>query len=199
MIQRELNYDPIFNGQHHYRRLLDAMARPGKIVSLDDVSISPPLGWSAAAMLVGFTLLDREVSFWNLLLDQGLKNYLSHQTGAVYAEVELADFVFWQGHVPFSKNKSIKSGTLEYPEDSATLILQVDEVSEHAIENSLGVIMTGPGIKHDHTRFIKGLHPDNLMLIQQINAEYPLGVDLFLADRKNQVMAISRTTAFTWS
>ena len=39
-MQRETTYDPVFDAQEHYRLLLDAMARPGKINTLPRLILS---------------------------------------------------------------------------------------------------------------------------------------------------------------
>ena len=43
-MQRETTYDPVFDAQEHYRLLLDAMARPGKINTLPRLILSVPAG-----------------------------------------------------------------------------------------------------------------------------------------------------------
>jgi len=43
-MQREIQYDEIFDAQAHYRLLLDSMARPGKINVMPQLELTTPRG-----------------------------------------------------------------------------------------------------------------------------------------------------------
>ena len=200
MVTRELAYDPIFDAQKHYRKLLDSMARPGKINQLDDVSIKPPGGWSKAAMFIGFALLNREVSFWVNPDDQELSQYVQHQTSARVCEVEhAADFVFLQGEVSCAHFPEWKLGTLAYPEESATLIIQLRGLSLTPMRDAIALHLKGPGVLGTKVVYVTGVWPTYLELLQKVNAEYPLGVDVFFVDQDDQFIGLPRSNKFSWT
>src|SRR5215469_9229075 len=93
---REIAYDPVFDAQEHYRLLLDAMARPGTIRVLPRVEISTPAELTSAAALVGFALLNADVSFYAAGGD-AVTRYLVVNTSARPVDRTAADFVFADG------------------------------------------------------------------------------------------------------
>lgn len=178
-----LSLDPIWlpdTQQIHFRQLLEAMARPGKCYPLTTV---PEEGPSVLAVLS--TLLDAEVS----LADPHdlLRSDDWPMLQATSASAEQADYVVCNGNrVP---NFTPKLGTLPSPEQSATLILVVDELGEG--DNQLN--LTGPGIADTENLLIKGLDKQWLAMREDWVCAFPLGVDLILVDGK-QLVALPRTT-----
>src|SRR5579872_3968300 len=57
--------DPVHDAQASFRVLLEAMAHPGRVLSLPlDLAAAPPLPLDAAAAAVMLALLDRETPLW---------------------------------------------------------------------------------------------------------------------------------------
>ncbi len=195
MLNRESHYDEVFDAQLHFRIILDAMAKPGIIKTIDGVKINPPQGIHHASSLIGFALLNADTCFSSVQLNQKeIAEYLLLNTGAPFVTEASADFIFMDGMQPAELIASIKFGTLEYPENSATIIIDVEEISDSMNEGSLSLILSGPGIENQHRVFIKGMGEQIISFRSEVNAEYPLGIDMILTDLNNRMICIPRTS-----
>lgn len=193
---REINYDPVFDAQRHYRIMLDCMARPGKLNSLDDVAIDPPMDWSIAATLVGFTLLNADVSVHFLPDEAEMKHYMVHHTSVLKNSLDQADFVFLKGNSAVDL-EMIKTGALEFPEEGATLVIQLKNLSRDSILNAPGIRLNGPGVEQPVDIYLEGIPTGILKQLQGINEGYPIGLDCFFVDEQNQLMGLPRSNKFT--
>ena len=193
-MQRELLYDSVFDSQAHYRRILDAMARPGEVRELHAPYLSPPDGICPAAALVGFALLNGDASFC-AFDDDAVAGYLRENTDGVIAGVSDADFIFMRGET--AEDASVvtlaREGTLSYPEGGATLVLSVDRLGEPD-GAGLTLFLTGPGVALENRLFVKGLAREIIEEVRRKNAEFPLGVDLVLADKEGRIACIPRSS-----
>jgi alpha-D-ribose 1-methylphosphonate 5-triphosphate synthase subunit PhnH len=189
-MQRETIYDPVFDAQKHYRLLLDAMARPGKINTLPHMSLTPPPGLSATAALIGFALLDADVSFCIEDEDPTMTRYLAVNTSARPRETQQADFVFAGGLASPELVTRMKKGTLSYPDDGATLILDVESLGV----DGQPITLTGPGVAGERTLQVNGLNTALLTALQECNTEFPLGIDLILTDPDFHIACIPRSS-----
>lgn len=203
-MHRETIYDPVFDAQQHYRLLLDAMARPGKINTLPRMLLAPPPGLSGAAALVGFALLDADASFCVQDGNAAIVRYLVGNTSSRPAGVGNADFVFAGGLASPAMVSAMKKGSLSYPDEGATLVLDVEGLAEDvgrlAYEGAgLAVTVSGPGVAGKKTFFVDGLNSSLLEVLQECNAEFPVGVDLILADASYCVACIPRSSQVSWS
>ena len=178
-----LSLDPIWmpdTQQSHFRLLLDAMARPGKCHTLTTV---PDEGPTVLAVLA--TLLDAEVSLADPHTLLRSDDWPMLQTKS--AAVEHADYVICEGSR--APNFTPKLGTLPSPEQSATLILVVDELGQ----GDTRLKLTGPGIADTESLMIKGLDKQWLAMREDWVCSFPLGIDFVLVDGK-QLAALPRTT-----
>jgi alpha-D-ribose 1-methylphosphonate 5-triphosphate synthase subunit PhnH len=212
-MQREIQYDTVFDAQEHYRLLLDAMARPGEIRVLPAEDLTPPPGIHGAAALVGFALLNTDASFCTVG-DEEVSRYLAVHTSAPVAVPEEADFIFIGSGADADDIPGLiaqaKRGTLPYPEEGATLVLSVEELSagqpagaalpegQPAGSADLTLALEGPGVKTINYLHIKGVHTDVLSAWRAQNEEFPLGIDLILADRQGRIAAVPRSSKVTW-
>ncbi|HEV2479427.1 MAG TPA: phosphonate C-P lyase system protein PhnH [Puia sp.] len=232
-MQRETAYDPVFDAQEHYRLLLDAMARPGKINILPRLLLAIPAPatgavpsavtgaasqpgsrvFTDAAALVGFALLNADVSFF---VDgpgaDPASRYLLVNTSARPATLEEADFVFASGRASAVLVEAMKKGSLPYPEEGATLILSVgalatepsglgmipDGAAAGHTGNDLALTLQGPGILDKKMLFVRGLNATLMEGLQQSNIEFPLGVDTILTDGDGRVAGIPRSSRIRW-
>src|SRR5215470_14095815 len=118
---RELQFDPLLAGQMLFRRLLEATARPGLVVSVGDVALAVPSPRLRAACALLLAVMDHEVTFH--VVGPGaerMREYLRFNTGAHVVEIGAADFVLvtasgtpWDG---------ARRGTLEAPHEGATVV-----------------------------------------------------------------------------
>jgi alpha-D-ribose 1-methylphosphonate 5-triphosphate synthase subunit PhnH len=213
-MHREIVYDPVFDGQRHYRQLLDCMARPGKLNRLDRMDLQVPGGIHEGATLMAFALLNADVTFFATGQYAGeVGAYLKTQTFASPVSAEEADFLFLNGADAMWICQA-KKGTLSYPEEGATLVLSVDQLApdgsgvdqlapdggrrwqdqETDLSQGLRLRLTGPGIEKETHLGVWGLSRDFFKEWTACNQEFPLGVDLILADKSGRICALPRST-----
>ena len=199
-MQTELNYDTVFDAQQHFRLLLDSMSRPGKINTFPLTDILPPEGLNRAAALTGFALLNPDVTYY-IAADNSddIATYLLVNTASQQADISVADYIFLEeGHDARGLDDA-RVGTPIYPEDSATLIASTFLVSEESHEDSISIILKGPGVNGEAEVFVSGISAELLDFVKEQNAEYPLGLDLIITDRHNHILCIPRSNKFTYN
>lgn len=188
--------DPVRATQHIYRVLLDALAHPGIAYPLIRhphlaLEAEPPHPWLASAAL---TMLDHETSLAAVPFPghDALVDVIQRRTQVTMTAVEDADFVVAElASTPAELPLRMKRGTLDYPNDGATLLIGVDAApgqNGHAIE------ITGPGIDGRGALPPSQLPLDLLAARNEAVADYPLGIDMFLFDREGHVIGLPRTT-----
>lgn len=169
--------DPAPQAAAAFRACLEAMARPGTVQAV--AGARPPAPLSVAAGVVLLTLADATTGvFLAPSVDRPqLRDWITFHTGAPLVGPEAADFALgdWAGLLPLTR---FRVGTAEYPDRSATLIVEMPALAPatHAL--------TGPGIR---TRAEVALPGD---AAGRLNAGlFPLGIDLILtcADRLTAV------------
>lgn len=198
-MQSEILYDEIFDAQEHFRLILDSMARPGKINVIPDLNIQPTDGINKASALIGFALLNTDASFCAIgELSESIAAYINLHTAADIVALQKADFVFVNGNQSDAFIADLKNGTLPYPEDSATIVLDVFNISIDETADSLQLNLKGPGIKTVETVYVTGLNHAILDAVKEQNFEFPLGIDLILTDKENNMICIPRSNDFKY-
>jgi alpha-D-ribose 1-methylphosphonate 5-triphosphate synthase subunit PhnH len=182
--------DPTLDSQRIFRSLLEAMAHPGRIV---DVAVEPqapsPLHPAAAAACL--TMLDFDTPLW---LDEAAARpdaveWLRFHSGApIVSRPEAARFALIADPQGMPSPDTFDSGTAEYPERSATLIVQVQ-----SLLGGTGRRLRGPGIADEARLEVAGV-PDAFWTWMAANhALFPCGVDVFLSAGR-VIAALPRTT-----
>lgn len=194
-MKKEIFFEEVFDAQEQFRIVLDAMAHPGIIYNLSDFKFEAPEGISKASTLIAFTFLNADTSFCTID-NYHINEYLALNTGAVVETFEKADFVFINGSDNAEVLIQTKQGSLSYPEDSATIIIDVEEISKFYFEKSIEIIFRGPGVESENTVFFGGLNVEILQKVLEINFEFPLGIDLIFCDKYNQIVALPRSNNF---
>jgi alpha-D-ribose 1-methylphosphonate 5-triphosphate synthase subunit PhnH len=199
-MQTELNYDTVFDAQQHFRLLLDSMSRPGKTNTFPEMDILPPDGLNQASALTGFALLNPDVTYY-IAGDNSddIASYLLVNTASQQAEISVADYVFLPEEYGVDELEEARTGTPIYPEDSATFIASAEQISEQLHEGSLAITLKGPGVNGEAEVFVSGIAPELLDFVKEQNAEYPLGIDLIITDRHNNILCIPRSNKFTYT
>lgn len=176
--------DTVFGAQEAFRALMDAMARPGCIQRCDVLPDLPEtLAPAAAAALLA--LADAETPVWTDATGEA-REWIAFHTGApLVADVSKAQFLLATGAMP--QLSVLDAGTDETPQDSATLILQLDAMNEGA-----GWRLTGPGIEHEHRLAASGLPADFGAQWAANRKGFPCGVDLILCTG-TRLAALPRT------
>jgi len=196
---KEILYDEVSDAQIHFRIILNAMAHPGTIYSFQQIELTPPNNTNIASVCIGFALMNADVSFAVHKENEGeLTQYLALNTGASIATLEQTDFLFTTGNTNPTCITSLKTGSLSYPENSATIIIDVLKLASTPTENNLAIELSGPGIENSTTLYVTGLSSTLLAAIQEQNTEFPLGLDIMLTDNHNQLACIPRSSTISF-
>lgn len=173
--------DPAIDAARVFREVLQAMARPGRIARI--TSATPPPGLSIAAAAVLLTLADEStpVHLAGTCDSAAIRDYLRFHTGAPISARKHAVFAVgdWAALAPLD---DYALGTDEYPDRSATLIVEMPALSD------AGVRLTGPGIRsHAHLSL-----PEIDPFIANAR-HFPRGLD-FIFTSGDAIAALPRTT-----
>lgn len=181
--------NPVLDGQKVFRRLLTAFSRPGKPVALD-VGLHAPAPLSPAAGALLLTLADLETPVWldpaadvepvRAFLRYGCACPLTQAPAeAAFAVIRRLDRLSVSDFSP---------GSDEYPDRSATLIVDVDE-----FYHDRGALLEGPGIEPPR-RFGFAPCPESFWAEALVNCrKYPLGVDWIFCCG-DQIAALPRSS-----
>jgi alpha-D-ribose 1-methylphosphonate 5-triphosphate synthase subunit PhnH len=112
-------------------------------------------------------------------------------TGSHQAPVESADYVFCDASSLTDALTRVKDGTLEYPDQSATVICDVQDIHEPSAEF---IELSGPGINQSIRVHVHGFESAALSAFAQRNALPPTGVDVVFVSQAGHVTCLSRYT-----
>lgn len=171
----------------NFRILLQAMSRPGTICSLTAAK-----NQRQALLQLLDTLLDQQASFALFAEDPEFVAHLQSLTGSRLDNLQRADFLLALTGSSFDQLRRVKRGRLEFPDEGATVVFAVESISE--TESKGGLALSGPGIQQTVHRRIQGIDPQDLVALQEINSDFPLGIDAVFIDRAGQLFCIPRST-----
>jgi alpha-D-ribose 1-methylphosphonate 5-triphosphate synthase subunit PhnH len=170
--------DPVFNSQNVFRAVMWALARPGTIEPII-VDLAPPAPLSIEAAAVTLALADYETPLW---LDPVLAAvpevgaFLRFHTGAaIVTDAAAARFALIADPAQLPDFSIFAQGTPDYPDASATLILQVERFA------TTGLQLQGPGIEGVRYFNAAPLPADLPTRWAENRALFPRGIDLILA------------------
>jgi alpha-D-ribose 1-methylphosphonate 5-triphosphate synthase subunit PhnH len=184
--------DVVHDSHRVFRATMNALARPGTIHPLGALPPSPaPLNSGAAALILA--LADHETPIW---LDETLAGsvdvaaYFRFHTGAPLTKSpEYATFAVVSDGLRLPPLETFSGGTLEYPDRSTTVVVQVSHLASAG-----GWQLTGPGIDGSAS-LDAGPLPTCFPAMMTINrSRFPRGVDLLLATQSHMA-GLPRTTA----
>lgn len=184
---------PVEAAQSHFRAVLDAMARPGRIVPLAGELPAAPAPMAPGAFAIALSLLDYETPVW---LDAALRGpavlaSLRFHCGCPLTETPAAAaFAFAAAAQGLPPLAAFAQGTPEYPDRSTTLILQVADLAE---TGGCAVRLRGPGIAEMQALAAEGLGVTFWQEVQANRRGFPLGVDLVLV-AGGRIAALPRST-----
>ena len=183
-------FDRVFDGQIVFRRLLDAIARPGKVCSIREVvgKLNCP---HASLLAVAVTLLDSRCGFY-ADQDEALTQALREATGAAPCPLDRADFLFVpKGSDMEAARRALlpyaKTGTLAEPHKSAAFL-----VSLPTLMVGRSVRLSGPGVGAQNCLDLPDGALGWLEARDALEVEYPRGIELFFLTPEGDVMAIPR-------
>ena len=186
--------DQVMQTQAIFRAIMDAMARPGTIKRIT-TDARPPQPLSPLSGAVLATLADGDTPLWlgpQLRTDRSVTDWLTFHVGAPIAvEASQASFAVLEDASKMPALEIFAQGRQDYPDRSATLILQVEQLS-----NSPSLSLSGPGIKTQTCLGVERLSPLFLGQWADNTRLFPRGVDLILV-APDALACLPRTTIIT--
>ena len=163
-----------------FRVIMRVMATPGQIAEV--TGATPPVPLSQAAGVVLLTLCDPETPvFLAPEVDvPAVREWITFHTGAPFAAHTEASFAV--GRWSSLKDLEFPIGTSEYPDRSATLIVEMDALCAD------GAQLQGPGIENTAALSLPGT-----AAFQRNALLFPLGLDHFFTAGA-RIAALPRTT-----
>lgn len=184
---------PVAASQSVFRSVMNALARPGSIHRMTDVRAPSSLMPATAA--VALSLFDHDTPVWigdGFDADAEIADWLRFQTGAPKTmDTSCAAFALIADGTSLPDFASFALGTPEYPDQAATLVIQVDTLTDGG-----ELILRGPGIRDTSTLRAGALPTDFAERMQANHALFPRGVDLLLVCG-NRLAALPRSTHVT--
>lgn len=183
--------NPALQAQRVFRHVLEAMARPGRLHELDDDLPIAPAALHEASFAIALALLDFETPIWldATLSKASVIEALAFHCGSPMVErSDAASFGLIGDPKAMPPLSAFNLGPPDYPDRSATLILQLD-----GFRGGEELTLSGPGIQGEATVWASGL-PDDFQEQWRINQSgYPNGVDLILTHGRT-LACLPRTT-----
>lgn len=170
--------NPVADAQRVFAAVMRALSRPGRIVELD-ARLSPPAPLSPEIAAILLALADHETAVWldaTLRAAPAVQDFLTFHTGLrLVPQFAAADYVVASAPALMPPLAELAQGTPEYPDRSATVLLQV------AAFRAQGLRIEGPGIADYSIIGFEGMPGAFADELAANRASYPCGVDLLLA------------------
>ncbi len=177
---------PVFDAQATFRLLMTAMAQPGsRHVVTAEVSAPDGLGLARTALVL--TLVDADAPVWLTAPTPRLAAWLAFHTGARLV-ADTADAAFALVDRGAALPAGLSRGTQDYPDRSATLVLEVD-----GFGHGDTLQLEGPGIDGRRTLAVAGLPAGFAELVETNRTLFPLGLDVVLTAGA-ELCALPRST-----
>jgi alpha-D-ribose 1-methylphosphonate 5-triphosphate synthase subunit PhnH len=185
--------DPTRESQAVFRKVMDAVARPGTIQDLA-FAPDPPQGLDRGAGAVALTLFDFETPVW---LDPALRGGVAEGWMRFHCGCPLTDdpaqaaFALITDALTAPELAAFNPGDAKYPDRSTTLVIRLP-----SLEGGQRVTLKGPGIKDQASLALDGLPPGFWEQVRDNQARFQFGVDLiFVAG--DRLTALPRSTRVT--
>ena len=179
-----------FESNHVFRNILEALSRPGKVMT-SQLGLKAPETLNSSATAFLLALADMETPVWlspDIRSPQAIDHLKFHTGCPIVSDCKDATFAVVSAGSDFSFLISLPIGSSEQPHQSATLIVMIDD-----FEGPIPLTLTGPGIEFTHTLSPNPL-PHSLLVWAQANQRlFPCGVDIVFAT-PSSLAALPRTT-----
>jgi alpha-D-ribose 1-methylphosphonate 5-triphosphate synthase subunit PhnH len=180
---------PSLDAQRVFRRVLDAMARPGTVADLS-FAPQPPEGLCRALGAVALTLLDFETPLWldPVLRGGEVETWLRFHCGCpLVAATDEAAFALVVDVGALPALDAFALGDARYPDRSTTVLVQLP-----ALTGGPGQRLEGPGIDGSVEIAPAGLPEAFWAQVVRNGARFQVGVDLMLA-AEDELLGLPRT------
>jgi alpha-D-ribose 1-methylphosphonate 5-triphosphate synthase subunit PhnH len=183
--------DKVLSAHSTFRAVMNAMARPGSVQRLE-ATAGCPGGLMPATAAIALTLFDHDTPIWldtALSATSDVARWLKFHTGApLTSDSSGCAFALIGDTAALPDLDRFSFGTDDYPDRSATLILQVESLSQ-----GRPIEVRGPGIDGG-TTLRATVAPCDLFKRLAINQSgFPRGIDVVLVSG-DAIAAIPRTT-----
>lgn len=182
--------DPTLASQAVFRRCLEALAHPGTIIDIQ-ADAEVPAGLDAATNAALLSLLDQDIGLWlsPQLGSSAASAFLRFHTGCTLVrEAAAADFAVLGAEAAAAMLAEFSRGTEDYPDRSATLLVQTGE-----LRDDTGWTLSGPGIPGQRSLSAAGLGTAFLAQWAENRAIFPRGIDIYLTCG-SRLVGLPRTT-----
>jgi alpha-D-ribose 1-methylphosphonate 5-triphosphate synthase subunit PhnH len=187
--------DAALGSQAVFRSALQALAHPGRIVDLSHDAQAPSQGHGASAALL-LALLDPDCRLWlsPSLAGGDAAAWLRFHTGCVLVDEPAQAQFAWIGEGDACPPLDVfAQGSDAYPDQSATCVIDVTDVSAPAEGSASRWTLRGPGIQDRSAIAVEGLAPAFTTQWSANHSLFPRGVDVFLA-APQRIVGLPRTT-----
>ena len=176
--------DAPIQSAHAFRAVMTVLARPGQIETLAGAVPPAPLSVAAGALILTLCDAETHVHLAGACDTPMVRDWITFHTGAPFAPPASCAFAVgrWDAFGPLSV---YLHGTPEYPDRSATLIVEVETLTPN------GATLQGPGIQGQASLSLPEIAP-----FQHNAAQFPLGVDFFFTCGA-RVAGLPRSTKVT--
>jgi len=164
-----------------FRQVMQAMARPGSIRRVSGAVPPAPLSLAAGVVLLVLADGTTPLHLAGAADSPALRDWIAFHIGAPLVAAEEAAFAVgrWQDLQPVTR---FRPGLPDYPDRSATLIVECDVLTAH------GACLTGPGIET-----AAWLNLPETAAFRANRARFPLGFDTILT-AGDRLAALPRST-----
>ena len=163
----------VMEAQRAFRTLLAAMAQPAQPAPIDAGETAAGLHPTTATLIA--TLADVDTPLWIGNAEPALREWIAFRTGAPLVEhLPDAAFAIVRRASEWPALANLAQGTPEYPDRSATLIVEVDDFAGESRT------FDGPGFERPRQLQISHWPAGFDEVWRANNDGYPLGVDVIL-------------------
>ncbi|HEV2612954.1 MAG TPA: phosphonate C-P lyase system protein PhnH [Noviherbaspirillum sp.] len=181
--------DGVHASQATFRCVLNALAEPGLRQTVP-VRIEGPAPLDPATTALCLALMDFETPVWRdaSANTPAVTSYLRFHCGSpLVGDRSQASFAIVAVPTPLMFS-GFTQGTMEYPDRSCTLIIQLP-----SLDGGPPRTLSGPGIENTRTLSVDGLPDDFDLQWRENNAAFPLGVDVIFCCG-DEIIGLPRTT-----
>ena len=186
MVERGFT-EPVFDAQRIFRVVLAAIAEPGRVLPIDP-GCAPPGSIDPAAAATVLALCDADTPLWLSPAMAVAGDFFRFHTGAPIAATAGDALFVLATAAERPMLASLCTGTADFPDRSATLILAV-----HTIVSDDGWRLSGPGIADVRTVLPQPIDDRFADEWRQNHARFPLGIDVVLTAR-DRIAGLPRST-----
>lgn len=182
--------DKAFDTQRAFRGVLEAMSRPGTIVSVGKQD-KEPVTLESATIAVALCLFDHDTQIWmgDGIAEIEVFDFLKFNCGCpVTTSGMVADFAIACAKSGLPDVTQFKQGSDDFPDRSTTLIVQAPD-----LKTGPAITLTGPGIEHESVLTIAAISDYFWQQRREQKGIFPCGVDIVFTSG-DLLVALPRST-----